>query len=225
VNKPSQRPIWLIAACVTAAALLVIMILNRHSDLPSPAKNVSGGDSSVFFRTERFSPDKEIHEASVRRYSQSLEDLEESPLAQNEQSPSLCYRLLVLPPNAKPIIVRITVSGSQHILVAKISRERHGVEKGRIERTVELPLTAHEQDTFARLASELDFFSLPTTEGTSGFDGTFWILEGSNGRNYHLVVRWQPDAGPFHNFCKFLMESAGFKRDDALLWGTLFPGS
>ena len=74
-------------------------------------------------------------------------------------------------------------------------------------------LNISEWNDFLKVIKKSNYWMLPVTKKTSGFDGTTWILEGvtpsSNNysnRKYHLVSRWSPnDTTKFRVLCDKLI--------------------
>lgn len=59
---------------------------------------------------------------------------------------------------------------------------------------------------FQTLLSKADYWNLKTNEvDIPGNDGSQWILEGVDDKNYHVVDRWTPRGGSFYECCDFLI--------------------
>lgn len=181
------------------------------------------GDSSAFFGRAQLDQDP-IHAGSFHRFSRILENLEERALDKDVAPPKVIYRLLVIPLNGTRMVVRVNIDGPQASIVAKLWREKDGALPGKMEQRLTRPLDAQEKLSLAGLANDLQFLSLSTFDSNSGMDGIFWILEGSMGGQYHVVVRWEPQPGAFDSYCRYLLRIAGFKDNNYLLWGRPPPG-
>jgi hypothetical protein len=85
-----------------------------------------------------------------------------------------------------------------------------GYEPGVVRRRTQRPLTEVEWKAVSDGLAGLNFWRMPTEVLEFGRDGSQWVLEGRKGERYHVVDRWSPETGAYHEFCLELLRLSGF---------------
>jgi hypothetical protein len=134
------------------------------------------------------------------------------------------YRFLWLRTFHHPIMIRAEVSNGRAVVTGKELDGAGGYEPGKLIRDTTVELSPEQSRELKRLVAQ-GFWSAPAQphpdSGRVGVDGAQWILEGTADQ-YHIVDRWSPDAYPreasFRQLCLFLVEAAGLKPPDELVY-------
>lgn len=124
------------------------------------------------------------------------------------------YRFLWLRSFHNPVAVRIWESGSERFINVKELDGAGGYEPGKLIRNHLRGLTADEWSEFKRRLDRSCYWQLPNTEENFGLDGSQWILEGVKGGRYHVVDRWTPTEGGYHELCLYALQLAGLAISD-----------
>ncbi|MGB9122130.1 MAG: hypothetical protein WCE73_16025 [Candidatus Angelobacter sp.] len=79
-------------------------------------------------------------------------------------------------------------------------------------------VSAEQVSRFLGALTKADYWHVPTEMQSRGLDGADWILEGRQGGQYHVVVRWCPGTGSrepevlaFADAARLLLEFSGHK--------------
>jgi hypothetical protein len=152
----------------------------------------------------------DLHSCDASWFGSYLEAMEEKPLLPARHSP-LTFRCLCLPTWGQPWMVRIEELGLGWSLSGRQLTGDGGFEVGEICRRVRRTLSGEESARVTGLLTALCFWDRPTTVDHFGFDGTTWVLEGTDSGRYHVIQRWEPEWGDtFGEFCRLLEELADF---------------
>jgi hypothetical protein len=163
------------------------------------AAAVTGPAQESYFPRGVFSDDTRGDQLRANWYSKHLKALEEPSLIEWAKNPSQeSYRFIWLRTFHHPVIVRLDVrTDGVGVLTAKVANGAGGYEPGKLIENTTRPLTHEQTDTFLGQVSKVGFWKLPTSEnsGTTGEDGSQWIIEGIKDGKYHVVDRWTPTEG------------------------------
>ena len=113
----------------------------------------------------------------------------------------------------RPVTVRLTIHpGGGGTLLAKMASGTGGFKPGHLNVHVRRKIGAAQVDHILSLVRAMDFWHLPSAmpfdEG--GIDGAQWILEASQGGEYHVIDRWSPDEeNPLRDLGLYLSLSLG----------------
>ena len=141
----------------------------------------------------------------VNWYSSHLRAMTE-PLLFNKNLEKEVYRFLWLRTFDNPISIRIEKENSKYTLTWKLCDGAGGYYPGKMTINKAKSIDKKTWDQFHTLIKKSDFWHLPTTDVEfPGTDGSEWILEGFENKNYHVVDRWTPRGGKFYYCCNFLI--------------------
>lgn len=147
-------------------------------------------------------------------YSKPLRAMGEAPMFYAEDQWAESYRFLWLPSFHPAIAVRVWKCGSERLIAFKELSGRAGYEPGKLKHSYSRRLTTGEWREFKRLLEDSCFWNLPTEEEILGDDGARWIFEGVKEGRYHIVDRWSPTNGSYHELCLYMMKLYGLKSGD-----------
>ncbi len=148
-------------------------------------------------------------------YSRELYALGEQPLWPPESSEETTYRFTHLGAFSGPKSVRLTVlpdgTGTVRIKALSPSRYRQEMDDSRT-------VSAEQVSRFLDILTKADYWHVPTEMPRRGLDGADWILEGRQGGQYRVVVRWCPGTGSrepevlaFAGAARLLLDFSGHK--------------
>lgn len=156
------------------------------------------------------------------------------PSAQHRASaPNETYRFLWVRSFHHPVAVRVERRNDEYLLVAKELDGEGGWAPGKLILNKSRALTGEEWSALTRQIKACDFWTLPVEEDQSFVDdsgrtivwamndGAAWIMEGTRGDEYHLVVRQCPEDDPrrhrklgnYRAACLHMLTLAGFEVD------------
>ena len=150
----------------------------------------------------------------IQQYPIFCEVMGESPLPTSDIGLDCpIYRLWWLPAHYRPLSVHMHVmpNGSGQIRAKVGAFGRGGTMPAKIMQAWEIQLSSANIQAFFSLLHACDFWQQPTQETGVGLDGSHWVLEGYHHGHYHVVDRWQPQAGPFREACLLLMKLVGLE--------------
>ncbi len=147
-------------------------------------------------------------------FSKHLRAMNEAPMYYAEDRWSESYRFLWLRSFHHPVAVRIWKCGSERFIAAKELSGAGGYEPGKLIRNYSRRLTAAEWSEFMRHLEDSCYWNLPTRDENLGLDGALWIFEGVKGGRYHIVDRWSPTSGSYHELCLYVLKLSELKIDD-----------
>jgi hypothetical protein len=150
---------------------------------------------------------RDVHRRS--RYSTFLRAMSEPSFYCTRQSAE-AYRFLWLRTRGRPIAIRVSVVAGLATIHAVEMDGAGGYHPGKESRRLERKLKPSEWKEIVDGLLSMDFWKMPPTAQKSGHDGAHWILEGRKGADYHVVDRWEPESGPYHDLCLKLVGLAGF---------------
>ncbi|HCY41797.1 MAG TPA: hypothetical protein DHV48_10645 [Prolixibacteraceae bacterium] len=152
----------------------------------------------------------------VEWYSKHLIAMEE-PLIFNKKQNKSIFRFLWLRSFHNPIAIRIEKQSDTYLLTWKLCNGAGGYEPKKMIVNKTKTINKETWDSFQDLLLKVDYWNLKTNEvEIPGSDGSQWILEGTDEKNYHVVDRWTPRGGIFYDCCNFLIELTDleFKEDE-----------
>jgi hypothetical protein len=165
--------------------------------------------NEYYFPTGLFYSKKE-HDDFVRNwYSKHLRVMSEPSLSCGPIKDSDDYRFTWLRSFHKPIAVRISRSKNEVYLKATELSGAGGYSPGEISRRVEKSVSEADWESVLKLLGKVDFWNLPTREERLGLDGAEWIFEGRQDGKYHIVDRWSPKDGPYHELGLLFLKLSG----------------
>ncbi len=148
-------------------------------------------------------------------YSSHLFAMKE-PILFKEKSQAEIYRFTWLRTFHNPIVIRIEKLANSYMLYWKLSNGLGGYEPGVLTINKEKIIDKKIWVIFNRKVIESNFWNLETEKEALGTDGSQWILEGKNSKQYHVVDRWTPTEGKYYECCDFLigLTDLNIKGDD-----------
>ncbi len=149
-------------------------------------------------------------------YGGQLRAMGESQLCESRDHVGTVFRLTWIPSFHPSVTVRIVAAPDGYRLIAKILNGAGGYQPGSVAHDTTITLSDGDVSLLSRLLAEARFWELPTVaapDGTIGFDGAQWILEGLSVGRYHVVDRWTPQPtgpdGPFRHLAEWLLARSG----------------
>ncbi len=162
-----------------------------------------------YFPLEAFNNDPELGEVKNKTFPTSLMFMGEPSFLTLPECAGKAYRFLWLRAFHRPIAVRVWQSGEEFYLVAK-KLDKEGYLKDVQYRTI----TKSEWATLESHIEQASFWSLPTFGEVNGDDGDFWIFEGAQGGQYHIVERWSPPDEKYRAIGIYLLNLSGLQTED-----------
>ncbi|MDX2050744.1 MAG: hypothetical protein SFV15_00015 [Polyangiaceae bacterium] len=140
----------------------------------------------------------ELHEFLRSWYSRILSRME-GPSLSCGSSDIETYRFLMIPTWGQPTAVRVVFRADGAVLTADRLSGQGGYDPGRLETSVRRVLFRTERELLRREVMRAGFWRMLVRDPDHfGVDGTQWILEGRFADRYHVVDRWSPRTGQFH---------------------------
>lgn len=119
----------------------------------------------------------------------------------------LVYRFVWLRSFDHPISVRLLVDEDGISGLTAIEMTSQGsFAPGVVAKKRTFAVSKEEVAHFQSLIKAITYWAMPTQVGHAGNDGAQWILEGVQGGQYHVVVRWNPEAGPYREACLYTLK-------------------
>jgi|SRR5579871_581089 len=153
-------------------------------------------------------------------YAQHLRALKEPTLLEKASANSdLVYRFTWVRSFDHPVTVRVVVHpNGTGTLTAKMANGEGGYKPGNLIANSTREIGAKEVRHLRNLVQVLDFWHMspePAPEFSLDggqlvhLDGAQWILEASNGGDYHVVDRWSPSKGPLREIGLYMARTLG----------------
>ena len=147
-------------------------------------------------------------------YAKHLAALGEPPLYFCNGGVEESYRFLWLRTFHHPVVVRIWKWGGAQFLNVKELDGAGGYAPGKLILNRTRELTADEWDEFTNLVEQSCYWRMPSEdEDLTGMDGAQWILEGIKQERAHVVDRWTPRSGSYHELCLYLLKLSELEID------------
>lgn len=164
---------------------------------------------SQYFPQGTFAEESDDGTFLVTWYSRQLKGLEEPSLwtlSQNDKH-AVVYRFLWLRTFHHPVAVRVTIAPDRPAeIIVKMTSGAGGYAPGQLIENQTEKLSPIQVKNLLGLVNKATFWKLPTEDRNPGArDGAEWILEGVRQGNYHLVDRWTPTKGTYHDLCWFFV--------------------
>ena len=153
------------------------------------------------------------NEFVVNWYSEHLHAMKE-PLLFNKKTNKEIYRFTWLRTFDKPMTFRFEKKNDRYILYWKVLNGAGGYEPGEIEIERLKILTEKEWIEFTRLIEKANFWKMDLGRSSIGNDGSEWIMEGVNQKDYRVVSVWSPRDGNFYKACDYLISLTNLKISD-----------
>ena len=159
-------------------------------------------------------------------YSREFSALQEAPLWQDIPPGTIIYRFTWLRTFHNPVVIVFTaLTDGDTKLRLKVASGAGGYDPGQLITDEEHKLGHDDAKQFLDLIEQkAQFWSQPTEpapvitynkDGTQtetiGVDGAQWIMEGVKDGKYHVVDRWSPAHGAYHDAAMFLIRKSGYK--------------
>lgn len=163
-----------------------------------------------YFPKGVFGPDSDYSAYIASINACFLRAMGDTSLSGTEQSRSEVYRLLVVPAWRPPFVVRLEMGndGAGTLVVKEALSQKYSASLV-LNRTKKL--TKAEVSGFLELLQRARFWSMPTTPWAETYpriemtmDGIVWLLEGADGKRYHVVTRTSPKPGPYASLTSYL---------------------
>lgn len=188
------------------AGIIAILILLNAAPAPT---------QSQYFPKGTFAEQGDAEAFVVTWYSHALKSLEEPSLwelSRNDKH-AVVYRFLWLRSFHHSVAIRINIaSDGTAEVVTKVSSGAGGYDPGRLIENQTKKLSALRVKNLLEQVKSANFWKLPTEDNNAprGDDGAEWILEGIQQGRYHVVERWTPSKGTYHDLCwSFVSDLAG----------------
>lgn len=143
-------------------------------------------------------------------YSKQLLAMHEQPLFP-PQSNIQVYRFTWLRTFHNPMSFRLVINsdGSASLFV-KRANGAGGYDPGQLDLDKTLPISSADTSKLLSDLVRMEFWNMPSyVEAGRGFDGSHWIVEGVSNGLYHVVDRWSPNSGLFHDWAVGLIGLSG----------------
>lgn len=138
-------------------------------------------------------------------YSQHLFAMRE-PVIFADKSSSEIYRFTWLRTFHHPVAIRIEKQGETYMLYWKLNDGHGGYKPGKLAVNAHKSINKAKWNLFKGKLKGIDFWNMKTNEKMFGNDGSQWILEGKEGKLYHVVDRWTPNnKRAYYQCCDFLI--------------------
>jgi hypothetical protein len=141
-------------------------------------------------------------------YSKHLRAMTEPSLLEASKDKTLvAYRFLWLRTRNHPIATRLTIrSDGTGFLTGKMASGTGGHEPGILSQNSSIEVPKLQVQQFLSLLQKAEFWAMQSEKTIPGKDGAEWILEGTQGGNYHVVDRWSPENDDYSRVCLYLLE-------------------
>lgn len=203
-----MKRILIIFTTIFLAVLLPATFLQASANMSfCPEK---GADEFFFPKDSLFAGRPDMDSMMRNWYSKHLYAMNEPSLSCVKSKIDLAYRFIWLRTFNHPMAVRVTSSKGQVKLCAVELNGEGGYEPGKVFRRKEKILTTKEWDSLAQGITSSSFWTMPITNKRNGLDGAEWIIEGRQGKNYHVVNRWSPSEGDFRSLGILFMKLSGW---------------
>lgn len=171
-----------------------------------------------YFPKGVFGPDSDYSAYIASANACFLRAMGDTSLSGTEGSRPEVYRLLVVPAWRPPFVVRLEMGndGSGALIIKEALSQEYSATLVLNRAT---KLTKPEVSKFHELLQRAHFWSMPTESWAETYpqievtmDGVVWVLEGADGRRYHVVTRTSPRPGPYASLTSYLFRDlAGLK--------------
>ncbi len=145
----------------------------------------------------------------MKWYSQHLFAMKE-PLLFNKKINKEVYRFTWLRTFNKPVTFRIEKDNCEYMIYWKVLSGAGGYEPGELITEKSKKLAEKDWLNFIDLVNKSNFWKMKIGRSSMGLDGSDWILEGVNPRDYKVVTVWSPRKGNFYNACNYLISLTDF---------------
>jgi hypothetical protein len=196
--------------------LLLLLIANASAqDVPGSRNGSLAPDENPrYFPIGVFAEGKSDNDFRARWYAEQLRALKEPTLSESTSTvPESTYRFTWLRSFHHPITVRITVRpNGMGTLTAKMADGAGGFKPGNVIANSTREIGTREVRHLRDLVQAMDFWHMPPEPApneTINLDGAQWILEASNGGNYHVIDRWSPGEGPLRELGLYVARTLG----------------
>jgi hypothetical protein len=172
-----------------------------------PPVNFPPDENPQYFPPVVFGSNRALPARALAWYLRSMKELPLSDSVSKEH-PQV-YRLMVLPASGPPVVVRLSINqGGVGELISKMGESELDPGVTVLNRTTEVPQA--DVGKFLQLVDMAHFWTMSTEEPPSipyakVLGGTNWVLEGAEGRQYHLVMRVAPKPGPYAELTSFFL--------------------
>lgn len=207
-GRPSRRIPVQAAILVSAILLCGWSCATKKSSFRLACPSLDAGD--YYFPKGILDPHRPKIDEMIRNwYSKHLRAMQEPSLSCGERTVEFTYRFLWLRTFHHPISVRIEKEGSSVTLSAVELDGAGGYAPGGIAKRVHRALSSAEQEKLLTKLNRIGFWEMRTNQNQFGPEGAQWVLEGAANGQYHLVDRWSPGFGAYHEVCLLFLELAG----------------
>lgn len=166
------------------------------------------------FPTGAFSLDRAEDEFYGDWFEHLLEPFDELALPPQAHRPDLhVYRLLQVPPQGRPLLLRLDITADgRGLLIVKRSEGGPNVLRGTLRRWFTVPLDAAQTARFTALLLQGRFWespgALPQPAGDVEAE-VVWLIEGAHQGTYHAITRRAAEMGPLGEAATMLLELGG----------------
>jgi hypothetical protein len=186
----------------------LVMALSAHSGPQGVHDSWPPDANPQYFPANVFSADPGTANFESRWYSMHLRAMHEPSLLDIAKDKSaLNYRFVWLRSFHHPIVVRLVVDedGIGRLTAIEMTGQG-GFGPGVVAKKQTLDVSKEDVAYFQSLIKAIAYWTMPTEAGPVGNDGAQWILEGVQSGQYHVVVRWNPEAGPYREVCLYMLK-------------------
>lgn len=203
-RRMSRRARWVWGAAGLAALVVLGGVLVFRTD-PGP-----------YFPDLVFDKQKGNDEFRATHYGRQFAAMGEPSLWRRAETGSndVAFRLLWLPPDDRPVAIRIEGAGESVRLRAVILDGKGGFDTGVIALDRNLTLGPEQWDKLLKKLARADYWALPTQAGRDGFgSGEILLFEGVSPGRYHVVEADPAGGSPMLDAARYLAELAGLDEE------------
>ena len=168
---------------------------------------------TFFFPAGTFHPRPDLDAFVAKWYSKHLAVMQEPSLSCGTLAGRETYRFTWLRTFHHPVVVRVNWLHDGGEISSVELDGAGGYEPGSILKSNKRVLSRVDWDALKAAIQRAEFWAMPTQAPADldGADGAQWILEGRRGDQYHIVDRWSPESGPYHEASLLFLSAAGIK--------------
>ncbi|HUJ29892.1 MAG TPA: hypothetical protein VLY23_01330 [Candidatus Acidoferrum sp.] len=184
-----------------AAVCLLTAFINHPQNQESTTKKRTLPDATTW----KYFPQASAHDAMpyIAEFLNSSGEASLLAAAQNPAAVSYRFDAWLLPSGSfRAIRFLLNSDGSATIVKFLVPGPIEPLAAPRPNK-VELKVSAEDAEKFLAFVDTSGFWSMPTVQPPNPtppkyyvLDGAFWVFEGVRGGSYHVVYRWNPNAGP-----------------------------
>ena len=217
--------VFIIASLLFSTIILIIISNYNHLDVDNnnipcnsnvsyfPDKTFPRITTNGYLSKENKVETEEIiikneYDTIIKNYiSKSLHEFKE-PLLYNCDEEKEIYRFTWLKSFDNPIVIRIEISSNKKTIFWKELEIDKEYKPTKIIIDENKPLSNQKWNELNRLIQKTNFWEIYPNINAPGFDGSFWVLEGTKEGKYKAVAYWVPKRKQIEYFSKHIEYSS-----------------